>query len=69
MALDIAHQQIFTAWTNLDRIDVFSTVDYHLIRSITTPSPQTLDISPDSTAIAVSSGFSTVAFYSTTSAC
>lgn len=65
MALDRVHQQVFTAWTSLDRIDVLSTVDYHLIKSIITPSPATLDISPDSSTIAVGNGASTVSFFST----
>ena len=67
MALDTAHQQIFTVWTFLDRIDVLSTVDYHLIRSIAVPSPDTLDISPDGSTIAVGNSVATILFFSTTS--
>jgi hypothetical protein len=66
MALDTAHQQIFTAWQYLDRVDVLSTVDYHLIRSITVPSPNTLDISPDGATIAVGNSVATILFFSTT---
>jgi hypothetical protein len=65
MALDTVHQQIFTAWTSLDRVDVISTVDYHLIRSITVPSPNTLDISPDGSTIAVANSVATIFFFST----
>lgn len=45
IALDAAHQQIFTAWQDQDRVDVLSTADYHLIHSIPIPSPSTVDIS------------------------
>jgi hypothetical protein len=65
MALDTAHQQIFTAWTELDRVDVLSTVDYHLIHSIAVPSPSTLDISPDGTTLAVGTNGSHIYFFST----
>ena len=66
IAVDSAHQQVFTAFGDLGRIDVRSTVDYHLIRSILTPSPQTLDISPDNSTIAVGNSAATITFYSTT---
>lgn len=66
IAVNSVHQQVFTAWPNLGRIDVRSTADYHLIRSIITPSPQTLDISPDNTTIAVGNSAATITFYSTT---
>jgi hypothetical protein len=65
MALDVAHKQIFTAWWELNRIDVLSTVDYHLIRSIQVLSPYTVDISPDGSTIAVASGGSYIEFFST----
>ncbi|MGD0098604.1 MAG: Ig-like domain repeat protein [Terracidiphilus sp.] len=65
IAVDSAHQQVFTAFGDLGRIDVRSTVDYHLIRSILTPSPQTLDISPDNSTIAVGNSAATITFYST----
>lgn len=65
MALDPTHQQIFTAWTQLDRIDVLSTADHHLIHSITVPSPTTIDISPDGTTLAVGTGGAHIFFYST----
>jgi hypothetical protein len=47
VAFDQVHQQIFTAWSQLDRVDVLSAADYHLIRSIVVPSPTTVDISPE----------------------
>jgi hypothetical protein len=65
MALDAAHKQIFTAWPFLDRIDVLSTVDYHLIHSISLPSPSTLDISPDGTTLAVGTDGSYIYFFDT----
>jgi hypothetical protein len=65
MALDTAHQQIFTAWPALDRVDVLSTTDYHLIRSIVVPSPSTLDISPDRTTLAVGTSGSHILFFNT----
>ena len=65
MALDIAHKQIFTAWPFLDRVDVLSTSDYHLIRSIPVPSPSTLDISPDGSTVAVGTLSSHILFFST----
>ena len=65
MALDTAHQQIFTAWPALDRVDVLSTTDDHLIRSIAVPSPSTLDISPDGTTLAVGTSGSHILFFNT----
>jgi hypothetical protein len=65
MALDSAHQQIFTAWPFRDRVDVLSTVDYHLIYSIAVPSPSTLDISPDGTTLAVGTSSSHILFFDT----
>src|SRR5579864_9528193 len=53
IALDQIHQQIFVAWTALDRIDVLSVSDYHLIQTIVVPSPTSLDLSPDGTTLAV----------------
>jgi hypothetical protein len=67
MALDPAHQQVFAAWYFVDRVDVLSTLDYHLIRSIAVPSPSTLDISPDGSTVAVGSyGGSHILFFDTT---
>jgi hypothetical protein len=66
MAFDQAHQQIFTAWPNLDRIDVLSAADYHVIRSIPVLSPSSLDISPDGTTLAVGTSSSHVLFFDTT---
>lgn len=65
VALDQIHQQIFVAWTALDRIDVLSTVDYHTIRSIIVPSPSSLDISPDGTTLAVGTSSSHILFFDT----
>ena len=66
MALDTVHKQIFTAWPFLDRVDVLSTSDYRLIRSIPVPSPSTLDIAPDGSTIAVGTSSSHILFFSTT---
>ncbi|MGB0063067.1 MAG: hypothetical protein WBP85_01360, partial [Terracidiphilus sp.] len=66
IVLDGAHQQIFTAWVNLDRVDVLSTVDYHLIHSIAVPSPASVDISPDGSTLAVAASGQHVFFFSTT---
>jgi len=65
MALDLVHKQIFTAWIDHDRVDVLSTVDYHLIGSITVPSPSSVDISPDGTTLAVATSGAHVQFFST----
>jgi hypothetical protein len=62
---DSTHQQIFTAWSQLDRIDVLSAADYHLIRSIAVPSPSTLDISPDGFTLAVGTSGAHVLFFDT----
>lgn len=65
VALDPVHQQIFTAWAQLDRIDVLSAADYHLIRSIPVPSPSTLDISPDGSTLAVGTSGALILFFDT----
>jgi len=65
VVFDQAHQQIFTAWSQLDRIDVLSAADYHLIRSIVVPSPSTLDISPDGSTLAVGTSGSHILFFDT----
>jgi len=65
VSFDQVHQQIFTAWSQLDRIDVLSAADYHLIRSIVVPSPSTLDISPDGTTLAVGTSGAHVLFFDT----
>jgi hypothetical protein len=62
---DQAHQQIFTAWSQLDRIDVLSAADYHLIHSIVVASPSTLDISPDGTTLAVGTSGAHILFFDT----
>ncbi|MHB1023624.1 MAG: IPT/TIG domain-containing protein [Acidobacteriaceae bacterium] len=65
MALDTAHGQIFTAWLGLDRVDILSTKDYHLIHSIQVPSPSALDISPDGSTLAVGTTSAHILFFST----
>lgn len=65
VALDQTHQQIFLAWTALDRIDVLSTLDYHTIQSIAVPSPSSLDISPDGTTLAVGTSSAHILFFDT----
>jgi hypothetical protein len=65
IALDLTHQQIFTALPKLDRIDVFSAADYHLIQSIPVLSPSSLDISPDGTTLAVGTFSSHILFFDT----
>lgn len=65
IAFDQVHQQIFTAWGHLDRVDVLSASDYHLIRSIPVPSPSSVDISPDSTTVAVGTSSSHILFFDT----
>jgi hypothetical protein len=65
VAFDQVHQQIFTAWSQLDRVDVLSAADYHLIRSIVVPSPSTLDISPDGSTLAVGTSAAHILFFDT----
>ena len=65
IAFDQTHQQIFTAWPMLDRIDVLSAADYHLIQSIPVLSPSSLDISPDGTTLAVATSSSHILFFDT----
>lgn len=65
VALDTVHQQVFTAWPLLDRVDVLSTTDYHLIRSIHVASPSAVDISPDGTTLAVATNSSHILFFDT----
>lgn len=64
-AYDSLHQQIFTAWPSLDRIDVLSATDYHVIHSIRVASPSSLDISPDGTTLAVATSSAHVLFFDT----
>lgn len=66
IAFDQTHQQIFTAWPRLDRIDVLSATDYHVIQSIPVLSPSSLDISPDGTTLAVGTSSSHILFFDTT---
>lgn len=65
IAFDQLHQQIFTAWRALDRIDVLSAVDYHVIHSIRVPSPSSVDISPDGTTLAVATSSAHILFFDT----
>ncbi len=65
IAFDQIHQQIFTAWPALDRIDVLSAADYQLIASISVPSPSSLDISPDGTTLAVGTLSAHILFFDT----
>jgi hypothetical protein len=65
IAFDQIHQQIFAAWPMLDRIDVLSAADYHLIQSIPALSPLSLDISPDGTTLAVGTSSSHILFFDT----
>ena len=65
IAYDALHQQIFTAWTGLDRIDVLSATDYHLIHSIPVASPSSVDISPDGSTLAVANSSAHILFFNT----
>ena len=65
VSFDQVHQQIFTAWSQLDRVDVLSAADYHLIRSIVVPSPSTVDISPDGSTLAVGTSAASILFFDT----
>jgi len=66
MVLDAAHQQVFVAWTDLDRVEVLSTTDYHLIHTIAVPSPSSIDISPDGSTVAISTSGAHILFFNTT---
>ncbi|MGB8493377.1 MAG: IPT/TIG domain-containing protein [Candidatus Acidiferrum sp.] len=63
IAFDQIHQQIFVAWTALDRIDVLSSSDYHTIQTIVVPSPSSLDLSPDGTTLAVATSSAHIQFF------
>ncbi len=65
IAFDAQHNQIFIGWSALDRIDVLSAADYHLIRSMTVPSPSSLDISPDGSTLAVATTSAHILFFDT----
>src|SRR6267378_3580678 len=65
IAFDLTHKQIFAALPKLDRIDVLSAADYHLIQSIPVLSPSSLDISPDGTTLAVGTFSSHILFFDT----
>jgi DNA-binding beta-propeller fold protein YncE len=54
-AYDRVHKHLFVTVTNLNRVDVFSTVDYHLVASIPVPMPLGIDIAPDDTRVVVGS--------------
>jgi len=65
IAFDAKHLQIFAAWESLDRIDVFSSADYHVIRSMAVPSPTSLDISPNGNTLAVTTASAHILFFDT----
>src|SRR5450631_1220163 len=65
IVFDPLHNQIFIADLALNRVDVISAVDYHAIRSITVPSPSSLDISPDGSTLAVTSSVAHTLFFNT----
>ena len=52
---DETHKYLFVTLTKFDRVDVFSTTDYHLVASIPVPGPTGIDISPDNTQVVVGS--------------
>ena len=52
---DNVHSNMFVSVTNLDRVDVLSTVDYHLVAAIPVPRPVGLDITADNTEVVVGS--------------
>ncbi len=54
-AYDRVHKYLFVTVTNLDRVDVFSTADFHLVASIPVPEPLGIDITADDTRVAVGS--------------
>jgi DNA-binding beta-propeller fold protein YncE len=53
---DSTHKYLFVTLTKFDRVDVFSTVDDHLVASIPVPAPMGIDISTDNTQVFVASG-------------
>lgn len=52
---DPTHKYLFVTLTKFDRVDVFSTVDDHLVASIPVPAPMGIDISTDNTQVFVAS--------------
>ena len=52
---DATHKYLFVSLTKFNRVDVFSTVDYHLVASIPVPGPMGIDISPDNSQVVVGS--------------
>jgi len=52
---DITHKYLFVSLTKFDRVDVFSTADYHLVASIPVPAPMGIDISADDSQVIVGS--------------
>jgi hypothetical protein len=49
------NKYLFVCVTNFNRVDVFSTLDYHLISSIPVPAPMGIDIWPDNTQVVTGS--------------
>ena len=64
---DVAHQQLFSSDFFLNRVDVVSTTNRQLIKSIPVPCPDGLALSPDGTEVFVGSDAQQVAAISTTS--
>lgn len=52
---DATHKYLFVSLTKFDRVDVFSTFDYHLVASIPVPAPMGIDISTDDSQVVVGS--------------
>jgi DNA-binding beta-propeller fold protein YncE len=52
---DATHKYLFVTLTKFDRVDVFSTLDYHLVASIPVPAPMGIDISTDDSQVVVGS--------------
>ena len=52
---DRVHKQLFVSVTDLNRVDVFSTVDYHLVAGIPVPGPSGMDITADEKQVVVGS--------------
>ncbi len=64
---DRTHKYLFVSVTKLNRVDVFSTLDYHLVASIPVPAPMGMDISADNTQVIVGSSIPNFFILDTTS--
>ena len=51
---------------HVDRVEVLSTADYHLIYTISLPSPSSVDISPDGSTVAIATSGAHILFFNTT---